>query len=228
MRGVSADRGSPPPQRPVGRRLGWTALMWAAGYGHHKIIEKLVAARADLNAKNNGGCALPRGPSGDLVGRRLCRLRLRRPAGPQRCTLRRKTAAPNPPWRCSSAAPTRPSRTTKGNAALPIATSTGPHTESARIGAGTRLAKKHKRRTSSPSTTRRWRRCGRRHRPRSPPSAWAPWKPRFVTHAAVHRPRSSAYADTPSAWCARRTALYPPVLSDGSGSGGNIAHCGSQ
>ncbi len=58
-----------------------TALMWAAHNDRHAIVEQLVVARADVNAKNssNGyfnGCALPRGPSGDLVGRRLCRLRL--------------------------------------------------------------------------------------------------------------------------------------------------------
>ncbi len=44
---------------------------------NHEIVEKLVVARADLNTKRSiDGCALPRGPSGDLVGRRLCRLRL--------------------------------------------------------------------------------------------------------------------------------------------------------
>ncbi len=62
-------------------------MMYAASNGHHEIVEQLVVARADLNTKNRHyGCALPRGPSGDLVGRRLCRLRLRRPAGAQRCT----------------------------------------------------------------------------------------------------------------------------------------------
>jgi hypothetical protein len=56
--------------------------MNAAYYDHHEIVEQLVVARADLNTKNKyNGCALPRGPSGDLVGRRLRRLRLRRPAG---------------------------------------------------------------------------------------------------------------------------------------------------
>jgi ankyrin repeat protein len=112
---------------PVRRWTGMTALMLAAINGHHAIVEKLLVARADLNTKssNSEGCALPRGPSGDVVGRRLCRLRLRRPTGPQRCTVRRTTAAPNPPWRCSSAAPTRPSRTMSGNAVLPRATRTG-------------------------------------------------------------------------------------------------------
>jgi hypothetical protein len=58
MRGVSADRGSPPPQRPAGRRNGSTALMAAAFNDHHAIVGKLVVARADLNAKNNySGCA---------------------------------------------------------------------------------------------------------------------------------------------------------------------------
>jgi hypothetical protein len=192
MRGVFADRGSPPPQCSAGRRFGWTALMEAVCYGHPEIVEQLVVARADVNTKNNiYGCALPLGPSGDLVGRRLCRLRLRRPAGPQRCTVRRKTATPNPPWRCSSAAPTRPSRPTTGNAVPPRATRTGPHPESARIGAGKRLANGHNIPTSSPRTTRRWRRCGRRHRPRAPPSACKPM-PCHDTHAALHRPRSSA------------------------------------
>jgi hypothetical protein len=101
-------------------------LMVAAYYGHPAIVEQLVVARADLSTKNSiHGCALPRGPSGGLVGRRLCRLRLRRPAGTRRCTGRRAKAAPNPPWRCSSAAPTGPSRTTTGNAVLPTATPTG-------------------------------------------------------------------------------------------------------
>ncbi len=103
-------------------------MMVAAAYGRHAMVERLVVARADLNTKNSiYGCALPLGPSGGVVGRRLCRLRLRlrRPAGTQRCTLRRSKATPNPPWRCSSAAPTRPSRTTKGNAVLPGATPTG-------------------------------------------------------------------------------------------------------
>ncbi len=51
-------------------------MMYAAGYDRHKIVERFVVARADLNTKNRSGCALPLGPSGDLVGRRLCRLRL--------------------------------------------------------------------------------------------------------------------------------------------------------
>ncbi len=63
-------------------------MMEAAGHDYHAIVERLVDARADLNTKNSNhyGCALPRGPSRGVVGRRLCRLRLRRPAGAQRCT----------------------------------------------------------------------------------------------------------------------------------------------
>ncbi len=53
-----------------------TALMVAAANGHHAIVDKLVVARADLNTKHNYGCALPLGPSGDVIGRRLFRLRL--------------------------------------------------------------------------------------------------------------------------------------------------------
>ncbi len=51
-------------------------MMNAADNGHHVIVDKLVVARADLSTKDRTGCALPRGPSGDVVGRRLCRLRL--------------------------------------------------------------------------------------------------------------------------------------------------------
>ena len=54
--------------------------MYAAAHDHHAIVEKLIVARADLNTKNSShGCALPLGPPGGVVGRRLCRLRLRRP-----------------------------------------------------------------------------------------------------------------------------------------------------
>ena len=157
--------------------------MRAARNDHHAIVGKLVDARADVNTKNSLGCAFPARP----VRRRSVgggRLRLRRPAGTQRCTGRRTTAAPNPPWRCSSAAPTRPSRTTAGNAAPPASTPDGPRTESARIGAGKRLANGHKITESSPRTTRRWRRCGRR----SPPSSWP--APRRAAHW-----RSSACTD---------------------------------
>ena len=52
-------------------------MMYAARDGHHAMVGKLVAARADLNTKHrSSGCALPLGPSGDVVGRRLGRLRL--------------------------------------------------------------------------------------------------------------------------------------------------------
>jgi hypothetical protein len=53
--------------------------MKAAANDRHAIVERLLVARADLSTKNIYGCALPRGPSGDVVGRRLCRLRLRHP-----------------------------------------------------------------------------------------------------------------------------------------------------
>jgi hypothetical protein len=66
MRGVCADRGSPMPPCPAGRRNGWTALMNAVRNGHHEIVEKLVVARADVNTKHRNGCALPRGPSGGI------------------------------------------------------------------------------------------------------------------------------------------------------------------
>ncbi len=81
--------------------------MYAVVHDHPAIVEKLLVARADVNTKNKYGCALPLGPSGGVVGGvvgRRQRLRLRRPEGTQRCTMRRPTAAPNPPGRCSSAA----------------------------------------------------------------------------------------------------------------------------
>ena len=68
---------------PPGCRIGNTAVMYAAVNDHHAIVARLVAARADLNTKNIGGCALP--PSARpaaFVGRRLCRLR-RAPSGRQ-------------------------------------------------------------------------------------------------------------------------------------------------
>ncbi len=51
-------------------------MIVAAINGHHEIVERLVVSRADLNTKNEFGCALPVGPSGGVVSRRLCRLRL--------------------------------------------------------------------------------------------------------------------------------------------------------
>ena len=38
--------------------------MEAAYNDHHAIVRKLVVARADVNSKNNNGCAFPRGLSG--------------------------------------------------------------------------------------------------------------------------------------------------------------------
>ena len=79
--GLTPSRHAPPCCRN-----GWTAVMYAAANDHHAIVGKLVVARADVNTKeNNNGCAFPGGPSGG--GRSAAdRLRLRRPAGPQRCT----------------------------------------------------------------------------------------------------------------------------------------------
>jgi hypothetical protein len=42
---------------PAVRRDGWTALMWAAANDNPTMVEQLVAARADLNTKDNYGCA---------------------------------------------------------------------------------------------------------------------------------------------------------------------------
>ncbi len=40
--------------------------MVAAANDRPAIVEQLVVARADLNTKDSGGCALPRGPSGGV------------------------------------------------------------------------------------------------------------------------------------------------------------------
>ncbi len=47
-----------PLHRPVCRR-GDTDLMRAALKDDHTIIQELLDARADVNAENNDGCALP-------------------------------------------------------------------------------------------------------------------------------------------------------------------------
>ena len=40
------------------RRRGVSALMWAASYDYHAIVEKLIGARADVNNRQSGyGCA---------------------------------------------------------------------------------------------------------------------------------------------------------------------------
>ena len=60
---------------------GWTALHWAAHYDNRRIVRLLIAAKADVDAKTNDGCAVPHrhrrmGPSPAA-----CR------AGPRRCTM---------------------------------------------------------------------------------------------------------------------------------------------
>jgi hypothetical protein len=122
--------GLTPTACPAVRRYGRTALMVAASTKdleeRDEIVQKLVYARADVNTQNDDGFAFP-------AVRRACAVaagapivpRLRRPAGGRRCTMRRKTAAPNPPCGCSSAAPTRASRTTTGALCRPHRRSDG-------------------------------------------------------------------------------------------------------
>ncbi len=165
--GYDADRGSPPPQCPAVRRYGDTALIKAADYDRHAIVQKLLGARADLNTKNICGCALPRGTSGGVVGggrwRADCACAVRqvhsaahsgalRPHQMPCGAARRRRRPDHHGQRRVTLCRRQPRRR--------------PRTESARIGAGERLANQHKVRTR---TTRRWRRCGRRHRPRAPP-----------------------------------------------------------
>ncbi len=140
---------------------GVTALIYAAIDDERAIVAALLGARADVDAKHNDGCAfaavLPGAWSAVTDGAPMqpCPPR---PAGRQRCTMRRPTGASAPARSCSSAAPISASQTTTGNAVPPTATPTAAHP----IGAGERLANSHKHATSSASTTRRWRRRGRR------------------------------------------------------------------
>ncbi len=50
--------GPPPHPGPAVHRYGRTALHYAAMYGNRRMIRSLVDADADVNAKNDGGCAV--------------------------------------------------------------------------------------------------------------------------------------------------------------------------
>jgi hypothetical protein len=153
--------GARPLRSPAVRRKGFSALMVAALLDHSAIIEKFVDARADVNTQNLNGCAFP-GPFG--VCRRwpmVADCAVPRPAGSQRCTMRRTTATPNPPCGCSSVGPTRPSRTPTG--ALCLSQPSDGRTSIGPLGAGRRLANTRKLPSSSSSTTWQCLRCGRRH-----------------------------------------------------------------
>jgi ankyrin repeat protein len=42
----------------VDRRIGWTALHYAAQDGNRRIVRSLVASGADVNADTDEGCAV--------------------------------------------------------------------------------------------------------------------------------------------------------------------------
>ena len=70
MRGYRLiGRGLTPSAGPAVRRLGRTALMWAAGNGDRATVAALLGARADVNTQRSDGCAICRpAPSGAVVG----------------------------------------------------------------------------------------------------------------------------------------------------------------
>ncbi len=181
--------------------LGMTALMNAASNNHHAIVQKLLDTRADVNQQGKYRCAFP-GPFGALAAAAGWS-----PIAP--CLRRQADSAAlcgehglHQIRRGAARRRRRPDHhdLLQGwhNRVRCAAHSHMAAHRSARIGAGGRLANQQKCVTSSPSTTRRWRRCGRRTALR------APWVHAVhATHAppqhGMPRPRSSAYAEAPTA-----------------------------
>ena len=65
----TADRsGLTPSAGPAVRRGGRTALMEAASNDDRATVAALLGARADVNTKNNGGCAFAAGAVRRVVG----------------------------------------------------------------------------------------------------------------------------------------------------------------
>ena len=65
----TADRsGLTPSAGPAVRRIGMTALMWAADKDDRATVAALLGARADVNTKNNYGCAFAVGAVRRVVG----------------------------------------------------------------------------------------------------------------------------------------------------------------
>jgi hypothetical protein len=59
--------GAHPLRSPAVRRGGNTALIDAAASNRHEVVKALVDARANVNTKNNGGCAFPACRGGSTV-----------------------------------------------------------------------------------------------------------------------------------------------------------------
>ena len=60
--------GSPPPPAPPVRRLGQTALHYAARNDDRPTVAALLGARADVNTQRNSGCAFAAGAVRRVVG----------------------------------------------------------------------------------------------------------------------------------------------------------------
>ncbi len=112
-------RGPIPAPGPAVHSIGYTALHWAAIHGNRRIVRSLVGFNADVNARDDNGCAVSAcGESAECAGRVAAAIGR---AGTRRCTLPRSKATPTASRSCCCAAPTGSSRTTRtkaGNAAL--------------------------------------------------------------------------------------------------------------
>jgi hypothetical protein len=65
----TADRsGLTPSAGPAVRRIGMTALMWAADKDDRATVAALLGARAGVDTQQNGGCAFTAGAVRRLVG----------------------------------------------------------------------------------------------------------------------------------------------------------------
>jgi hypothetical protein len=103
---VAHHRGSPPPQP----RRAQEGILCLDGCGALRPFRDHREVRRRTRRREHPEPPRVRLPRRFVGGCRWCADRAApRPAGSQRCTMRRTTATPNPPCGCSSAAPTRPS-----------------------------------------------------------------------------------------------------------------------
>ena len=186
------------------RRYGQTAVMIAARNGDRAIVAALLGPRADVNTKDNDGCAFA--AARPARGRRRPTVRRCSHARPIRqVDSAALCGVPRFRPRRRGAARRRRRSAPHGHPRVDAAPPTSHADGRTPLGTGERLANSHNKTTHSASTTRRWRRRGRRTRallPHCAPLAAAG----IVTHATralarrgMPRPRSSAYADTPAA-----------------------------
>ena len=181
--------GPSPHPVPAVHSDGSTALDWAAIDGNRRMIRLLVDANADVNARNDVGCAVCAcGESADECAGRVpaavgC-------AGTRRCTGPRTMAIPHASRSCCCAAPTGPSRPSMGTAALRRTAET--ENRSSRARAGGRRGNGRESLGSSRHTERERGRCTppAASRPPATPPASRPIPPRAACVVGVCRRRS--------------------------------------